>query len=172
MDLQPNAPPTNVEAALVLNAGDQKADLEAALTTLLGMAAQQGLQTTAESPQAASPGSASRFRRTPRSVRYGWKDDYFIIAVGETTHTQLLERMGGDAPEWLTKLRAEHPIEREYSVGYLNVAAILQKVQPLIEAEDPEAWPIIERLGLTHIQGRARRDGLRRGRLHEHDATW
>jgi hypothetical protein len=151
LDIQPNAPPTNVEAALVLNAGDQKADLEAALTTLLGMATQQGMQTTAES---AGDVAWQRVTLPPDApvVRYGWKDDYFIIAVGETTHTQLLERLGGATPDWLAKVRAENPIEREYSLGYVNVTAILQKVQPILEAEEPEAWPIIERLGLTHIQ--------------------
>jgi hypothetical protein len=171
LDLQQNGPPTNIEAALVLNAGDQRAELEAALNTLLGMAAQQGLQTKAESAGDVGDVAWQPVTTPPDApaVRYGWKDDYFIIAVGETTHTQLLERLGGAAPQWLTELRAEHPIEREYSLGYINVAAILEKVQPIIEAEEPTAWPIIERLGLTHIQAAHRRDGVRRGRLFEHD---
>jgi hypothetical protein len=144
-------PPPKVDAALVLNAGDQKAELEAALTTLLGMAAQQGMQSTAEE---AGGVAWQRVTLPPDApvVRYGWKDDYFIIAVGETTHTQVLERLGGAAPQWLANLRAEHPIEREYSVGYVNVAAILQIARPLMDAEEPEAWAIVERLGLTHIQ--------------------
>jgi hypothetical protein len=62
------------------------------------------------------------------------------------------ERMDGDAPAWLTDIRTEHPIERELSLGYLNVAGVLERVRPLAEAKDPKAWPAVETLGLTHIR--------------------
>ncbi|HYO23329.1 MAG TPA: DUF1559 domain-containing protein, partial [Lacipirellulaceae bacterium] len=60
--------------------------------------------------------------------------------------------MGGATPQWLTELRAEHPVEREMTIGYIDVAGILERVRPLVEAKDPKAWPIIERLGLTSIK--------------------
>ncbi|RIK75335.1 MAG: hypothetical protein DCC67_15425, partial [Planctomycetota bacterium] len=47
--------------------------------------------------------------------------------------------------------RSEHPIAREQSIAYVNVAGILELVRPQIEPANPQAWPTIEKLGLTHV---------------------
>jgi hypothetical protein len=140
------------EAAAVLNAGDQRQELESSLKALLALATERGL---AMSTEAANGVDWRRVETPPQSppVRFGWKDNYLIIAVGDATPGKIVERMSGAAPKWLTDLRAEHPIEREQSIGYLNVAAILERVRPIVESNaPPEAWPSIERLGLTNIK--------------------
>jgi hypothetical protein len=140
----------SVEAAFVLSAGPARAELEDAIKSLASLAEVKGLKTTAES---AAGVEWQRIQTPPQvpAVRYGWKGDYLIIAVGDMTPARLLERMGGEAPPWLTQIRSEHPIPREKSIGYLNVAGILERIQPVVAAEDPNAWPTIERLGLTQI---------------------
>jgi hypothetical protein len=140
-----------VEAALVLNAGDGKAELAGAVQELLALAAEQGMKATAES---AGGVDWQRLPLPPQMppVRIGWKDAYLVLAVGEGTPAKLLVRMNGAAPEWLTRIRAEHPIERELTIGYVNVAGILGRVKPLVEQQNPPAWQVVERLGLTSIK--------------------
>jgi hypothetical protein len=141
----------DVSAAFVLNAGDQQDDVKAAIVELLTLIPPDGAQLAEEEI------ATLQWRRVPTpphapEVRFGWKDAYFIIAVGSDTASKVLERMDGSAPAWLTDIRMEHPIARELSLGYLNVAGVLERVRPLAEAKDPKAWPAVETLGLTHIR--------------------
>ncbi|HYO26007.1 MAG TPA: hypothetical protein VEQ85_13775, partial [Lacipirellulaceae bacterium] len=140
-----------VAAAIVLSAGDQKTVFRDSLGQLLSLATAKGLKLTTETGGGIDWQRIELPRAAP-AVRFGWKDNYFIVAVGQDTPTTVLERMGGATPKWLTELRAEHPVEREMTIGYIDVAGILERARPLVEAKDPQAWPIIERLGLTSIK--------------------
>ncbi|MBA3480720.1 MAG: hypothetical protein H0T51_02795 [Pirellulales bacterium] len=141
----------DVSAAFVLNAGDQQNEVKAAIAELLTLI-------PPDRPQLVEEEIANlQWRRVPTppqapEVRFGWKDAYLIVAVGSDTATKVLERMDGSAPAWLTDIRTEHPIQRELSLGYLNVAGVLERVRPLAEAKGPKAWRAIETLGLTHIR--------------------
>ncbi len=42
-------------------------------------------------------------------------------------------------------------MKREISAGYMNVSRILEILKPIVSAKDPNAWPAIERLGLTSV---------------------
>ena len=149
LELSNDGPPA-IEAALILHAGDQRASIEASLAELQKLVpADRPLfkaetvagvewQRAANSP-AASP------------IRWGWKDDYLIVAIGASTPEKLLARMSGSAPAWLTKIRDEHPIERELSIAYLNVAGVLKTIQPTVERRQPPVWPALEKLGLTSV---------------------
>jgi hypothetical protein len=139
------------EAAFVLNAGDQRAELKTAIEELLTLVPEDAPQLETESL------ADVEWRRVPTppnkpAVRFGWRDDYFIIAVGEKTPENIVSRMTGEAPQWLTDIRAEHPIPREMSLGYLNVERILELVRPIVEFEDgPRSWTIVEALGVTNV---------------------
>jgi hypothetical protein len=135
----------------VLNAGDQREAVDAALKSLLTLAAAKGLVTTPESAAGLDWQLVGLPPEAP-TVRFAWKNDYFLIAVGDATPARLVERMGGSAPAWLTQIRTEHPIQREESIGYINIAGILELAKPFIQKDDPKAWPAIETLGLTHIR--------------------
>ncbi len=151
-EVQPGPDETvKIEAGFVLNAGDQRTELEDAIKSLMTIAAMKGLATT---PESAGGVEWQRVATPPEAppVRFGWKDDYFLIAVGEATPARVIERMAGAAPAWLADIRAEHPIEREKAIGYLNVAGILERVKPLAMADDPKAWEGIEKLGITQIR--------------------
>ena len=140
-----------VDAAVVLNSGQSFTELQKSIDELLTLARTQGLETILDS----SAGITwQRLGLPPGAppVRIGWKDQYLLVAIGEKTPEALLTRMGGAPPKWLSELREEHPIAREQSLGYLNVAGILARVRPLIEAQEPQVWPALETLGVTRIK--------------------
>ncbi|MEQ8838044.1 MAG: DUF1559 domain-containing protein, partial [Lacipirellulaceae bacterium] len=141
-------------AAFILNAGEKKAEIEKAIQNLMALEPRafreenllgitwQRAQTPPEAP----------------AVRMGWKDEYFILALGEKTPQTVIDRMkAGKTPAWLTELRNEHPIERELALGYLNVTAVLEKVRPFAEQE--QGWAIAEKLGLMSIKAVHSRSG-------------
>lgn len=141
----------NVEGAFVLNAGDQRAELKSAIDELLTLRPEDAPEFETESL------ADVEWRRLPTppnkpAVRFGWKDDYFILALGELTPESVVSRMEGAAPQWLAAIRTEHAIPREMSLGYLNVERVLEIVRPIVEAEDgPRSWTIVEALGVTHV---------------------
>lgn len=140
-----------VEAALVMNTGDLQEEVEAAVAELLTLAQEKGLMANV----AADPSVKwQRFKTPPQAPEawIGWQNDYLIIAVGKDTSAKLLKRLEGSAPEWLAEVREEHPVKREISLGYMNVARILELVKPLVEAKDPKAWPAVEKLGVTSVR--------------------
>ncbi|MCC6492176.1 MAG: DUF1559 domain-containing protein [Pirellulales bacterium] len=141
----------NLSAAIVLGAGDQRNVLEAAVDDYLK------LIPPGNPPVAAEKLAGLEWRRLPTppeapAVRFGWKDDYFIIALGDQAPQQVVQRMAGEAPQWLAELRQEHPVAREASIAYVNIEAILNVIRPQFEAKDPKVWPTIEKLGLTSIR--------------------
>jgi hypothetical protein len=161
-DVRPGPDETvQAEAAFVLSAGEGRAELEGALNQLLALARENQFATTSET---IADVEWQRVTLPPQAppVRFGWKGDYFLIAIGEETPAALVERIDGavDAveegsgagPAWLQEIRSEHPIEREMSIGYLNVAGIRERVQPIVESHHPGAWPIVEQLGITSIK--------------------
>lgn len=141
-------------AAFIMNAGEKKGEIEQAIQNLLGL-----------EPSAFREenllGITWQVAETPPeapTVRMGWKDDYFILAIGEKTPQTVLDRMkAGNTPDWLTELRDEHPIERELALGYLNVTAAVETVRPFIEEQ--EGWAIAEQLGLMSIKAVHSRSG-------------
>lgn len=141
----------NAEAALVVNAGHQKSALEASLQSLVKSASSSGPQLIRETT---ASGEWERVDLPPNwpEVRFGWREDYFIVAVGKATPERIVKRLRGVGPEWLAQLRSEHPIGKEMVVQYVNVAAFLESVKPLLESQNPAAWPAMENLGLTRIQ--------------------
>jgi hypothetical protein len=150
-EVHPRENGVKVEGAFVLNAGDQREAVDAALKSLLTIAAAKGLVTT---PDSAAGLDWQLVGLPPEApvVRFAWKNDYFLVAVGDATPARLVENMGGAAPAWLTQIRTEHPLAREFSIGYINIAGILDVAKPFIQKDDPKTWPAIETLGLTHIK--------------------
>ncbi|MBX3424549.1 MAG: DUF1559 domain-containing protein [Pirellulales bacterium] len=148
-----------VEAGVVISAGDQRAAVEKAVANLLAAAGPQAPQFVEESLAGLTWRRAALPPQAP-PLRWAWKGNYLLLAVGPQTPAKLVERMEGDAPQWLDKGRAAHrEVERELSFMRLDVAGILNRVQPIVAQQNPEAWPIAERLGLTSIRELTARNG-------------
>jgi hypothetical protein len=141
----------DVEAAWIVNVGQDRQIVEKSLAELLALRPDDKPPITEESVA----GVAWRRVATPPeapSVRFGFHEDYFIVALGDPTPEKLVKRLAGAAPKWLDEVRAEHPMTRELTIGYLNVEEILSLAKPFIERDDPKAWPSIEKLGLLHVR--------------------
>jgi hypothetical protein len=147
-----------IEGALVINAGDQRAALEASIASI-----RRGMTAAPASRATESIAGVEWVRIVLPSpsppIRMGWRRNYFIVAVGDATPTNVLNRLEGSAPAWLSTLRAEHPIEREMTLQYFNVTAILARVKPFVDARSPAAWAAMGKLGLADIQAIHARSG-------------
>ena len=158
-DVQRRDGGVEVDAALVLHAGDGRDEIETSIARLL------------ELKPANAPGIVEetigdvawqRIETPPGApaVRWRFHDEYFVIAVGDDTPNKLLSRMQGDAPEWLSEIRREHPLDREQSIAYLNIAGIVERARRFTEQEQEEGWAIAERLGLPGIDAFHMRAGF------------
>jgi hypothetical protein len=147
-----------IEGALVINAGEQRAALEASLASIRrGMTA--ALPPVATESMAGVEWVRIALPLPSPPIRMGWRRNYFIVAVGDATPANVLKRLEDSAPAWLSTLRAEHPIEREMTLQYFNVTAILARAKPFVDAQNPAAWTAMEKLGLADIQAIHSRSG-------------
>ena len=149
-----------LQAGFILNAGEQRQEIEAAIVQLAELAKKNDAKIATI---ASNRGVWSLVRVTDETpeIRWGWHDDYFILGVGDGTVDRIIDRLSGRAPAWLEEVRGEHRVERESSLGYLNIEMLLEHLRPVIEKE--EDWHIAEKLGVTSIKalhGRAGFDEL------------
>ncbi len=94
---------------------------------------------------------------TDMTVVWGFKKNFFVAAAGEGEMESLLKRAGGDAPEWLAKIRRDLPVERVSTVGFLNVKGLLKIFVP---AAGPQGAVILEALGISNVNNVATVTGL------------
>ncbi len=138
-----------MQAGFVLNAGSQRAEVEASIKQLTALATAEGVVIGTTNLNGETWSLVRTSMQTPE-MRWGWHDDYFIFAVGDGTVEAIADRLTGNAPAWLEELRREHTVERESSFGYLNVERLLARLQPMLEKE--EGWHVVEKLGQTSIE--------------------
>jgi type II secretory pathway pseudopilin PulG len=147
-----------IEGALVVNAGDQQAALKASLAAIRRSVTGVALLVAAEQNEGVEWLRLALPSPVP-PIRLGWKGEYLIVAVGEATPAAVLKRFAGSTPQWLSELRSEHAVEREMTLQYVNVAAVLDRAKPLMDAQNPSAWAALEKLGLTSIRAIHSRSG-------------
>ena len=138
-----------VRAGMVLRAGDQRATVEGAISSLLALKGDSGPPINTVD-QDRENWSTVRIAPGVPELRWGWRDDYFLLAVGEGSAETMLERMQGSAPAWLTQRRREHRVDNESWLGYLNVELVLDRLRPVLEQK--RAWQHVKKLGLNSIQ--------------------
>jgi len=148
-EVAPREDGVDIEGAFLLSAGEQREAIEGSIQRLLALA--EGQAPPMETETAAGV-TWRRFVTPPQApaIRFGWHDGYFVIAVGEATPEKLVQRMAGAAPEWLNHIREEHTVEREQSIGYLNVAGVVERIRPF--AANHPAWQVANQLGVFSIQ--------------------
>jgi hypothetical protein len=145
-----NGPP-DIKAALVVNVGPQKAAIEAIVKQIEQMAAASGdPQPTDVTIEKAS----LRQVKPPQgpTITWGFQGDYFLVTFGDTTAAEVLRRMAKPAatPQWLSAAEGLAGKSRVSTVGYFNVAAVLDLVRS--QAGDPKAAAIIDTLGLANVK--------------------
>ena len=82
------------------------------------------------------------------TITWGFKKSFFLLAIGEGEMESLLKRASGNAPQWLTKIRQELPVERVSTVSYINVKAISKIALPMA---GQRASVIMDALGISNV---------------------
>lgn len=139
-------------AGLVLNAGEQRETMQAAIDNLVELSLTGGVP-IATINEDGSQWHIVRFSMQSPEIRWGWEGDYFILAVGDGTAEDILQRLSDQqTPDWLDELRENQTQAdiREASLVYLNVERLLSQLRPMLEKE--QAWPTVEKLGLTGLR--------------------
>ncbi len=149
--IMPQGP--DVHGGLVINAGEDAAELRAALEKY-----QAALPRPAEKVEI---GGVSCYRLTigpgAPTITWGIKGKYLLVGVGEGSLEGILQRARGSAPAWLTALRKQLPVERPSTVTYINVKKIVQQFAPM---GGPQVRTMIDAAGLANVTSLAVVSGL------------
>ena len=134
-----DGPPSPV-GGLVVNCGDRKADVKKAIDSLEGKALHKGEGADDDIKDVKITGVAMRQATSPAGleVDWGFKDDYFIIAVGPGAAGDLLKRIGGAGPraKWLTALEKQAGVKRIGTIVYFDTARLLELALPLVPDDE------------------------------------
>jgi hypothetical protein len=147
LKIQRNGPP-QIRAGALLGLGDSADKVKALLAAKLGNGPFQ---------KSESDGTTwYQFQPAPDAplFKFGVKDGYFVLGVGDGEAEAMLKRAEGKAPTWLDEISRELPIghalpERRSMVEYVNVAKLREIL--LGAADDPHAAAYVEALGLSNV---------------------
>jgi prepilin-type processing-associated H-X9-DG protein len=143
----------DIRGGLVLNAGDDVAELKATLEKYQAAMPQP--------PEKVEIGGVSCYRLAlaPDApvITWGVKDKYLVVGVGDGSMDEILKRAGGAPPEWLTKVRKQLPVERLATISYVNVKKIVEQFAPM---GGPKVRMAIDALGLSNVTSLAAVSGL------------
>jgi hypothetical protein len=91
-------------------------------------------------------------------VQWGIWNGYLIVGVGQGEAAAARERLAGegDPSAWQVKLRREMGIERLATVGYLNVAKLVELFGPLLG----DHRDVLAKLGLDNVESISSASGL------------
>jgi len=101
-------------------------------------------------------------------ITWGIKGKYLIVGVGEGEVEAILKRARGSAPQWLTALRKQLPVERPSTVAHVDVKALVDLAITEILREDPAPKPsrgptprqVLDALGLSNVTSLGAVSGL------------
>jgi hypothetical protein len=143
----------DIRGGLVVNVGDDVAELKAALEKY-----QEALPAPAEKVEVGGI-ACYRLKLAPEAplVVWGIKGKYLMVGVGEGSLEGTLQRMNGEPPKWLTAVRKQLPVERLSTFSYINVKKLVQQFAPM---GGPQAQTIIDAAGLGNVSMLASASGL------------
>jgi hypothetical protein len=148
--------PPEVRAGAVVSLGEDADALKAALQRCL-TALDVG------QPKEVTIDGATFYRLASQAggpeFTWGVKGKYLFAATGPGEIEALLKRSGnGSAPQWLTALHKQMPVERVSTVGMINAKALIELLPQF--GVPQEAARTLEALGLTGIDRLAGVSGL------------
>lgn len=137
------------EMSVVIDTGSDAAKVQEAIARLKEFGSQHGgkfLEETIDGVKFTRP------QDDQVVVRFGFKDSYFVVTLGEATTKATLARLAPSAKpaSWLTQVSKELSVPRPALLLHINAAGILKTLEPLIT--DPQAGIVIEALGLRQLK--------------------
>ncbi len=150
--------PPDIEAGLVVNTGDDTAQVQQAIELLLTSSGQK----PADAREIVVEGVKLRQLPLPPGgppVYWGVEGQYLMVAVGRPSAELIIEGLKGrrQVPAWLSRVRQTLPVERPVTLAYVNVRAIQQLIAPF---SGREAGRMLEALGISSIKSLAFVSGL------------
>ena len=137
------------EMSVVIDTGSDAAKVKEAIAKLKELGAKQGGKFVEETIDGV------KFTRPEDEqviVRFGFKDSFFVVTLGEATTKATLARLASSAKPaaWLAQVSKELAVPRPGVLLHVNAAGILKTFEPLIT--DPMAETVIEALGLKQLK--------------------
>jgi hypothetical protein len=123
LEVQPGGPP-EIDALLILNPGAKRQVFDAALADIL-----RGI--LGDAPPSAADGLARMPLGAGPTLAWGYRDDYFIFAVGDAAVIRsgaIFAGGPGRAPSWKATMLERMPVKRLSTLAYLDAAAIRELV--------------------------------------------
>jgi prepilin-type processing-associated H-X9-DG protein len=144
----------DIRGGIVINAGDDAAELKATLEKYQGA--------LARAVQKVNVGDMPCYRLTLApgsvpSITWGIHGKYLLAGIGEGSLEGMLERISGGPPKWLAALRKQLPVQRLSTLSYINVKKIVEQFAPM---GGPQARTIIDAAGLGNVTTLAGLTGL------------
>ena len=158
-EVRPPGPagPPSARAGLIVSLKDQADAVGEAIVTLERLVLRGQAAPTEE-----SGGVTWHNVPTPSEVppvQWGIWDGYLIVGVGKGEANAARMRLAGERaalPDWLVKVHDDMTIERRSTVGYLNVAEIVDVAAPLLG----DKRDLLTKLGLDNVKSISSASGL------------
>ena len=150
--------PPDIEAGLVVNTGDDTAQVQQAIEVLLTSAGQK----PEDARDIVVEGVKLRQLPLPPGgppVYWGVEGRYLMVAVGRPAAELIVEGLQGrrPVPAWLSRVRQTLAVERPVTIAYVNVRAIQQLIAPFAGRESAR---MLEALGISNIKSLSFVSGL------------
>lgn len=150
--------PPDIEAGLLVNTGDDTAQVQQAIELLLTSSGQK----PADAREIVVEGIKLRQLPLPPGgppVYWGTEGQYLMVAVGRPPAELMIAGLKGrrSVPDWLSRVRRTLPVERPATVAYVNVRAVEQLIVPLAGRETGRMF---EALGVSSIKSASFVSGL------------
>lgn len=140
MQIQPRGP--QIRGGLIVGLGESAGKVKKILENVIP----QGPVKRSESDGA----TWYQFQPAPDApvFKFGVKNDYFMLGLGEGEVDAMLKRAAGNPPAWLKKIAQDLPIERRSMVQYINVKKLRESFLPMA---GPQGAMIAESFGVNNV---------------------
>lgn len=156
-----------LEFAIVIDAEGEGTEAVASFQKLLSLIPKDGPKGAIEEKLGDATFIRPReFGKNEPEVRIGHRGSQLILAVGQQTPKELLDRLqkGGTPAAWVTTVTQELVVERPSMLMYFNAQKLLATLQPVIT--DPMAAAVMDALGITKVKSFAAVTGLDKTGMH------
>jgi len=148
LEVQPGAPP-EIDALLILNPGAKRQVFDAALADIL-----RGI--LGDAPPSAADGLARMPLGAGPTLAWGYRDDYFICAVGDGAVARSGAIVAGGparTPAWKATMLERMPVKRPSTLAYLDAAAIRERIlRQIPDSTVPGVREVVTALGLDELE--------------------